>query len=177
MNFEQKYLKYKNKYITLKNQLGGTFYFTVYVFSKNPLDEKRKNNMVRLLKSLYEGEITIETNRDESYFGGYFWNEAIRYIDDKSINVPYYNELINVTSFVINNTVIFYDEMNDMKLTEEEHKINNQLNNFNLDTLSVPDIRGGRDSSFSRGWGFQSQGVAVITLVEKKSNIESVDLD
>ena len=76
--------------------------------------------------------------------------------------------MINVTSFVINNTVIFNDEMNDMKLTEEEHKINNQLNNFNLDTLSVPDIRGGRDSSFSRGWGFQSQGVAVITLVERK---------
>ena len=52
MNFEQKYLKYKNKYITLKNQIGGNFYFTVYVFSKNTLRLKQIK-MIHILEVIF----------------------------------------------------------------------------------------------------------------------------
>jgi hypothetical protein len=170
MNYEQKYLKYKQKYLELKNQLGGSFYFSVYVFSKNELDEERKNNMVKLLTSLYDGDINIVTDISNSPMGGYYWGEAVRYIDDKSNNISYYKNLTHVTSFVINNVPdeLTSGSMNDAKLSHEEHKINNQLNNFNLNTISVPDIRGGLDNSFSRGWGFQSYGLALITLVENQ---------
>ena len=167
MNFEQKYLKYKMKYLLLKKQLGGSFHFSVYVFSKDPLDPTRISYMVELLKSLYGGEINIITSKEESFYGGYLWEEAVRYISNKSVNIPYYTQLINVTSFVINNSSFLEGKIDDEKLTIEEHKIKNELHKFNLDTLSVPDIRGGIDPDFSRGWGFQSPGIAIITLVEK----------
>ncbi len=167
INFEQKYLKYKMKYLLLKKQLGGSFYFSVYVFSKDPLDSTRISNMVELLKSLYGGEINIITSKEESYLGGFYWEETIKYILEKSINVPYYTQLINVTSFVINNSSFLEGKIDDEKLTIEEHRIKNELHNFKLDTLSVPDIRGGTNPEFSRGWGFFSPGIAIITLVEK----------
>lgn len=200
MDFKQKYLKYKKKYIDLRNQNGGAyrifeylrnlgaleyfgysrdtyleekklenldFYFSVYVFSKNPLDESIKNKMVNLLQSLYGGEITIVVDKEKSLYGEYIWDEAVRYIDDKSNNIPYYKTLKNVTSFVINNIPSnFTNGMDDEKLTIEEHRIKNCLNLFELNTLSVPDINGGKlDPDFSRGWGFQSSNLAVITLV------------
>jgi hypothetical protein len=58
--------------------------------------------------------------------------------------------------------------MNDTKLTVEEYKIREQLNNFGLNTsLSMPIIKGGKeDPDFSEGWGFWSDGSALITLVE-----------
>ena len=80
------------------------------------------------------------------------------------------NVVLYVTSFVINNVPpqLLTSPMNDMKLTQEEHKINNELTHFSLDSLSMPIIDGGQDDpSFSRGWGFWSDGVAIITLVEK----------
>ena len=60
--------------------------------------------------------------------------------------------------------------MDDPKLSAQEGKINRQLSNFGLDSLSMPNIEGGReDPEFSRGWGFWSYGLALITLVEKNN--------
>lgn len=169
MDYKQKYLKYKQKYLELKKQIGGNFYFSVYVFSKAPLDDTRKANMVNLLKGLYGGEIKVVTDPAESPYGGLLWSDAVRYIDDKSNNVPYYKDLINVTSFVIEAIPdTLKGEMNDDKLSQVEYQVNNKLGSHDLNTLSVPDIRGGIDKDFSRGWGFQSDGIAVITLVEKE---------
>ena len=167
MNFEQKYLKYKIKYLNLKKQLGGSFHFSVYVFSKYTLDTTRISYMVELLKSLYGGEIDIIRSKEESYLEGFYWKEAVRYISNKSVNVPYYTQLINVTSFVINNSSFLEGKIDDETLTIEEHRINNELYKFNLVTLSVPDIKSGINPEFSRGWGFFSPGIAIITLVEK----------
>jgi hypothetical protein len=171
MNYEQKYLKYKNKYFRLKKQLGGDpFYFSVYVFTFQPLDEARKTNMINLLTQLYGEPIGIVTSAEESPLGGFFWREAVRYIEDKSTIVSYYKTLTHITSFVINNVPreLETKPMNDTKLTVEEYKIREQLNNFGLNTsLSMPIIKGGKeDPDFSEGWGFWSDGSALITLVE-----------
>jgi hypothetical protein len=172
MNYEQKYLKYKNKYLKLKRQFGGNpFYFSVYVFTRAPLDEARKTNMIRLLTELYGEPIEVVTNQEESPLDGYHWSEAVRYIGDKSTNAEssYYSTLTHVTSFVIKRVPreLLSSQMDDGKLTKEEVKINQQLNNFGLDSLTMPNIAGGReDPEFSRGWGFWSDGLALITLVE-----------
>ena len=123
------------------------------------------------MSELY-GDNTVVTDKTESFFDGFYWNTAVEYIQAKSTNkkAAYYKDLINVTSFVINNVPpqLLTSPMNDMKLTQEEHKINNELTHFSLDSLSMPIIDGGQDNpSFSRGWGFWSDGVAIITLVEK----------
>jgi hypothetical protein len=173
MNYEQKYLKYKNKYLTLKRQLGGNpFYFSVYVFTRAPLDEARKTNMIRLLTELYGEPIEVVTNAEESPLDGYHWSEAVRYIGDKSTNTDssYYSTLTHVTSFVIKKVPreLLSSPMNDPKLSAQEYKIQEQLNNFGLDSLSMPNIAGGReDPDFSSGWGFWSDGLALITLIEK----------
>jgi hypothetical protein len=166
--YYQKYLKYKQKYINLKKQIGGNFYFSVYVFSKEPLDDTRKNNMIALLKGLYGGEIKVVLDPAESPYGGYLWSEAVRYINDKSFNVPYYKNLKHVTSFVIENVPrLLLSDMDDDKLSTVEHQVNNKLSSHDLNTLSMPDIRGGIETDFSRGWGFQNMNNVVITLVEK----------
>jgi hypothetical protein len=173
MNYEQKHLKYKNKYLKLKRQFGGNpFYFSVYVFTIAPLDEARKTNIIRLLTKIYGEPIGVVTNAVDSPVDGYYWSEAVRYIEDKSTNAKssYYRTLTHVTSFVIKKVPgeLLSNPMNDSKLSSEEYKIQEQLNNFKLDSLSMPIIEGGhRDPEFSTGWGFWSDGLALITLVEK----------
>ena len=169
MGYKLKYFKYKQKYLKLKNQIGGNFYFSVYVFSKTPLDDTRKSNMISLLKELYGGEINVVTNPDESLYSGLIWNDAVRYIDDKSNNVSYYKNLHCVTSFVIETIPdTLKGPMSDAKLTTVEHQVNDKLNKYDLNSLSVPDINAGLEKDFSRGWGFYSEGIALITLVEKQ---------
>jgi hypothetical protein len=166
MDYKSKYLKYKQKYLELKKQVGGNFYFSVYVFSKAPLDETRKTNMINLLKGLYGGEIKVVIDPSESPWGGMLWATAIGYINAKSNNVPYYKHLKHVTSFVIETIPdSLKGKMDDPKLTFVEHQVNNKLSDHDLNTLSVPDIKG--DDS-SRGWGFFDDGYAIITLVEKQ---------
>ena len=171
MSFQQKYNKYKNKYLNLKNQIGSSssrsrpFYFSVYTFTREPLDEIRKNKMIELLKSIYGGEIIVFTDllelSDPIKQG--IWFNAQEYINAKLI----YGDLTYITEFQINNVPeILKTDMDDGKLTTQEHAIgsSNVLNNFNLNTLSLPVIKG---NAFSRGWGFWGPNVAAVTLVEK----------
>lgn len=173
MSFQQKYNKYKNKYLNLKNQVGSSssakssrpFYFSVYTFTREPLDEIRKNKMIELLKSIYGGEITVVTDLSELIdpIKQGNWFNAQEYIEAKSI----YGDLTCITEFQINNVPeMLKTNMDDAKLTTQERAIGNSdvLNNFNLNTLSLPIIEG---SEFSRGWGFWGSNVAAITLVEK----------
>jgi hypothetical protein len=171
MDNYQKYIKYKQKYLKLKNeiQLGGTgtvagFYFAVYVFSKEPLDQIREYNIINLLKSLYGGEIGIDITGKQEYLSHqYVWNVAIDYIKYKGG----YPTLKYITAFLIINvpSTLTTGKMNDAKLLAEENRIISKLNNFNLITLDHPH-QGGND--FSRGWGFSGDGIAVVTLVEKE---------
>ncbi len=185
MSFQQKYNKYKNKYLKLKNQIGSSnlskassdsyepepepepepkpFYFSVYTFTSEPLDEIRKQKMIELLKSIYGGDITVFTNlselTDPTKLGT--WFNAQEYIESKSI----YENLKNITEFQINNVPeILKNNMNDEKLTRLEYEIKNRISDFELNTLSVPIIEG--KNIFSRGWGFWGQNVAAVTLVE-----------
>jgi len=174
MNLKQKYLKYKIKYLELKRHIGGNpFYFSVYVFTTEPLDEERKIRMIRLLGELYGGIIDVVTNPEESPFGGYYWSEAVRYIADKS-TIPKafgYKTLKYVTSFVITRVPEELKVlMNDANLSAEEYKIQAQLENYGLTSLSMPIIEGGiEEPEFSRGWGFWSEELALITLVENNN--------
>ena len=171
--YTNKYLKYKNKYFSLKKQLGGNnFYFSVYVFTREALDEERICNMISLLTTLYGGTISVIKNKEESaipVYEYYYWNEAVRYISDKSTNedVSYYKHLTQVTSFVINNVPKELDPMNGNKLSDVEYAVRDQLYNFNLGSLGVPAIKGGHDPGFSKGWGFFGPKLALITLVER----------
>jgi hypothetical protein len=173
MSFQQKYNKYKNKYLNLKNQIGSSssaksfspFYFSVYTFTREPLDEIRKNKMIELLKSIYGGEIIVLTDLSElsDPIKQGNWFNAQEYIEAKSI----YGDLTYITEFQIDNVPkILKTDMDDSKLTAQEHAIGSSdiLNRFDLNTLSLPVIKG---NAFSRGWGFWGPSVAAVTLVEK----------
>jgi hypothetical protein len=70
MDLKYKYLKYKKKYLELKKYIGGNlFYFSVYVFTREPLDIERKNIIMRLL-----GEIFYEFVNTVINFGFIFYN-------------------------------------------------------------------------------------------------------
>ena len=152
---------------------GNLFYFSVYVFTREPLDIERKNIIMRLLGELYGGTIEVVINPEESPAGGYYWSEASRYIKDKSTNPKAfgYAELKYITSFVMS---IVPEElkidMGDAKLSNEEYKIRAQLENYGLTSLTMPIIQGGlEDPEFSRGWGLWSDEFALITLVESNN--------
>jgi hypothetical protein len=168
--YKNKYLKYKNKYLLLKKQFGGNgFYFSVYVFTRHPLDQNRIDNMIKLLISIYGVPIEVIKVKEKSPIDGYYWNEAVRYIQDKSTNskASYYKELLHVTSFVIKNVPKELYPMNDKKLTKVEYDVKSELLRFNLDSLDTPIIEGGTgDPEFSSGWGFYGEKLAIITLVE-----------
>lgn len=171
MNLKYKYLKYKKKYLELKKHIGGNLsYFSVYVFTREPLDAERKNVIMRLLEELYGGTIEIVTNPEESPAGGYIWNEAVRYIKDKSSNPKAfgYRILKHVTTFVMSRVPEELKvDMDDAKLSKEEYKISAQLENYGLTSLTMPILEGGIDDpEFSKGWGLWSDGFALITLVE-----------
>ncbi len=180
MSFQQKYNKYKNKYLNLKNQIGSSsnvkkssssaissnpFYFSVYTFTREPLDEIRKNKMIELLKSIYGGEIIVFTDLSElsDPIKQGIWFNAIEYIKAKLI----YDDLTYITEFQIDNVPeILKTDMNDSKLTAQEHAIGTSdiLNKFDLNSLSLPVIKG---DDFSRGWGFWGSNVGAVTLIEK----------
>lgn len=174
MDLKYKYLKYKKKYLELKKYIGGNlFYFSVYVFTREPLDIERKNIIMRLLGELYGGTIEVVINPEESPAGGYYWSEASRYIKDKSTNPKAfdYAELKYITSFVMSRVPEELKiDINDAKLSNEEYKISAQLENYGLTSLTMPIIQGGlEDPEFSRGWGLWSNEFALITLVESNN--------
>ena len=162
----QKYIKYKHKYLNLKNkiQVGGNFYFAIHVFSKEPLDQVRIDNMIKLLKSLYGGEIIIDiTGENHPELNSWIFQESKKYIELKGG----YESLIHTTAFIVKNvpTTLTTDEMNDAKLSAEEYRVRNELTKFSLNTLHYPRDDPSMDD-FSRGWGFSGDAIAVITLVE-----------
>jgi hypothetical protein len=161
----------KLKIYNFLNYIHDKFHFAIYVFTRDPLDTERKDNMINLLKSLYEGEITVVTNLSDPSYNPAIWGLAIEFIERKSVNVKEYLKLKNVTSFIINKIPDgLYPDMNDGKLTHEEYAIGNILNNYNLNTLRHPDVRGSGtqdEEDDSRGLGFWEENYAIVTLVEK----------
>ena len=147
----------------------------MYTFTKDPLDTKRKDNIIELLNSIYGGEITIVTQKKD-LITEFNWDNAIEYIKEKGISK--YDSLINVTSFTINNIPqnmidIKYDtDKLEDKLTENEYYIGPKLSQFNLDTLKFPEHG---PTAFTKGYGFTDPtnddagiyGSMIITLVEK----------
>ena len=153
--------------MNLKNiiQVGGSFYFSINVFSKEPLDQARIDNMIKLLKSLYGGEIIIDiTGENENKLHSWIFHQSKFYIESKGG----YESLMHTTAFIVKNvpTTLTTGEMNDDKLTAEEYRVRNELTKFSLNTLHYPRDDLSSMNDFSRGWGFSGDGIAVITLVE-----------
>jgi hypothetical protein len=157
-----KYLKYKKKYLMLK-QFGGNNFFAVYVFHNNLLNEETKHKMILSLNSLYPGEIEINTSpiyEDNAMSqSDLYRSEAIGFIIGK--RGPSYTY---ITSFIIKNIPDEISSMNDENLTKLENDIMNKLTADGIREFKFPEI--GEPDSDYRGWGLWSTGVAIITIVE-----------
>lgn len=159
MNFNKKYLKYKKKYMILK-QLGGSYYFAVYTFTNSLLDEDTKTKMITLLSSLYGPKINIniETKQPPEDQN---WVQAVEFIQNKSCRYifPF------TTAFIIHNVSIELNSMDDDILTRLELQIKGKFEEYNIDKLDFPILD--EDNENARGWGLQGDNVAIITFVEK----------
>jgi hypothetical protein len=131
MNYYYKYLKYKNKYLSLKG--GNNIYFAVYYFTEQIPNDETKNMILETLKKLYGDVFLLDDFSD--FMDEYYMNEIKDFIKQKG---KYYPTLSNITVFKINKKpeeLTF--PINDEKLTFHEYKIRDQLKNDNTNIKLV----------------------------------------
>jgi len=164
MNYEQKYLKYKNKYINMKNQLGGLiekrakYEYEVYKYCNLKLKELLKKNgyiKVYILNMLHQTVI-------------YFLNEII--LNDK---IEEFKKLYNdKTKNPLSGAIDF--DLLELKLKSENIE-NVVKNNFNIRSCltfldMVSKYVSSRSTSFTKIANFFDDN---IRLRDARSNVDS----
>jgi hypothetical protein len=154
MNYEQKYLKYKQKYLNLKNQMGGSFYFAVYLFSKAEVNAAENAAVLAVLNSLYGGSASTITvneanwdNNSENLF------QIKDFVYEKGAD---YKAKQNIIIYKIGTppAALIKAPMTDGKLTHEEYAIRDALTAAGINNITL----------VSAQHGLWAEGVALIGL-------------
>jgi hypothetical protein len=154
MNYEQKYLKYKQKYLNLKNQLGGSFYFAVYLFSSLPITAAENASVLAVLNNLYGGSAAIiNVNPANWDYDSANLFSIKDFVYKKGAD---YKAKQNIIIYKIGNppAALIDPPMDDGKLTHEENAINAALVAAGIINITLV---GGQPGL----WG---EGVALIGL-------------
>jgi len=136
MSFDQNYLKYKYKYFDLQNK-SSSFYFAVYLFSKDTVTEDEKSNILSLLKSLYGDNTEILTNTDLHNNLNEYYLELIKNFGRQKGDE--YKLKNNIISFKINSPsdILKAKPMDNSKLIHEEDSIRDGLTKTGINNITL----------------------------------------
>lgn len=146
----------KNRRIkkTRKQRGSGVQNFQVYVFTKTPLSEIVKQQLLQCLNSLYN-ESVQEITDFSNFPNDYLKDEITTFVYTKKKHYP---SLKYITGFSINSipTNLNSGVMNDPKLTKQEYAIRDALKEFGV-PLQLVQVQ----------HGLWSEGIAIIALESK----------
>ena len=92
MHYQNKYLKYKNRYVYLKNQLGGTFNTQINLVISNDDRKKELVNIDRVSNNIFQNTI-VQSNEESN----------VKFINENAIYL--------YKNFVLENFVALYDNI------------------------------------------------------------------
>jgi len=168
MNYEQKYLKYKEKYISIKNQLGGIikerakYEYEVYKYCNLKLKELLEKNdyiKVYILNMLHQtviyflNEIIINEKMEEfkKLYNDKTKNPLSGAIDIDLLEIKLKNENINnviKNNFNIRSCLTFLDMVS--KYISSRSKIYTKTADFFDENIRLRDARSNVDKKFNR---------------------------